>query len=107
MIWQQRLSLEDVSQLSDLVAPRTDLRLVQVVDEDRHRLPDGRPVGAAHPLVHRRLDRLLEDLGGRGGREVALLEESLLWVVAVGEGVQDARLGRSLLPGQEDISAQP
>ena len=87
------MSQKDVSQLSDLVTPRTDLRLVQVVDEDRHRLPDGRPVGAAHPLVHRRLDRLLEDHRSCGCREVALLEESLLWVVSVGEGVQDARLG--------------
>ena len=87
------MSQEDVSQLLDLVAPRTDLWLVQVVNEDRHRLPDGRPVGVAHPLVHRRLKCLLEDLGSCGGREVALLEESHLWVVSVGEGVQDACLG--------------
>ena len=77
----------------NLIAPSADFWLVEVIDEDGHGLADGRPIGGAHPLVHRSLDGLLEDLRGRGRREVALLVEPLLGVVTTGERVEDACLG--------------
>lgn len=86
----------NVHQKPDLISPRADFRLIQVINEDGHGLPDRRPVGAPHPLIHRHLDCLLEDLRRGGGREVALLKEALLRVVSACKGIEDARLGGAL-----------
>ena len=45
--------------IGDLVAPGVNLWLVEVINEDGHGLPDRRPEGASHPLVHRGLQCLL------------------------------------------------
>lgn len=43
-----------------LIAPLVDDRHVDVVDEHGHPSSTGRPVRAAHPLVHRALNSALE-----------------------------------------------
>lgn len=72
--------------ICDLVAPLVDLWHIQVVDEEAHaHIPLG-TVGGAHALLDDVLHDGLEQPGGCGGGEVALLpsEEVLIGPLGVG-----------------------
>jgi hypothetical protein len=79
-----------------LICPFVVRRKIDVVDEERHRLSRGRPVRAAHPLVHVRLDLFLEELRSRRRAKVARHQHVVLAVVLFEVRVDHGRLGRSL-----------